>query len=77
MTTHIVCIASNFASRFPCRSFQFPQSHLHPHPSLSNENITTSRNMAVWPARSARPRLVVGLFIRGGRKPSTPGCLDV
>lgn len=36
----------------------------------SNENITTSRNIAIWPARSARPRLVVGLFIRGGGKPS-------
>jgi len=38
--------------------------------NLSNENITTRRNIAIWPARSARPRLVVGLFIRGGGKPS-------
>ena len=77
MTTHIVCNASNFASRFPCRSFQFTQFHLHPHPPHSNGNITVSRNMAIWPARSTRPRLVVGLFIRGGGKPSYPGYMDV
>ncbi len=77
MTTHIVCNASNFASRFQCRSFQFPPAHLHPHPPLSNENITSSRSMAIWPARSARPRPVIGLFIHGGGKLSYPGCVDV
>lgn len=70
MTTHIVCNASNFASRFPRRSSRFSPSHSRPHPLLSNENIATSRNIAIWPARSMRPRLVVGLFIKGGRKPS-------
>jgi hypothetical protein len=77
MNTHIVRSASNFASRFPCRSFQFHPSHLHPHPPLSNEKISTRRNVAVWPARSVRPRLVIGLFIKGGERPSYPGCLDV
>ena len=77
MTTPIVCNASNFASRFPCRSFQFPQSHLHPHPPLSNENIIPRRSMAVWPARSARPRPVIGLFVRGGGKLLYLGCADV
>lgn len=75
MNTHIVRNASNFASRFPCRSFQFPLSHSHPHPPLSNENITT-RNIAVWPARSVQPRPVIGLFFKGGGKPSYLGCLD-
>lgn len=72
MNTHIVRNASKFASRFPCRSFQF---HSHPHPPLSNENIT-ARNIAVWPARSAQPRPVIGLFVKGGGKPSYPGCAD-
>jgi hypothetical protein len=77
MTIYILPSSGKSASRLPCRSFQFPLSHLHPHPPPSNENITTRRNIAVWPARSARPRLVLGLFIKGGKKPSYPGCMDV
>lgn len=74
MTTHIVRNASNFASRFPYRSFPF--THSHPHPPLSNENIT-ARNVAVWPARSAQPRPVIGLFVSGVGKLSYTGCADV
>lgn len=75
MNTYIVRSASNSASRFPYRSFQFAQSHSLPHPPLSNENITT-RNIAVWPARSVQPRPVIGLFVRGGWKLSYPGYTD-
>lgn len=75
MTTHIVRNASKFASRFPYRSNRFAQSHSHPHPPHSNENIT-ARNVAVWPARSVQPRPVIGLFVKGGGKLSYPGCAD-
>lgn len=76
MNIHIVPSSGKPASRFPCRSFQFPLSHLHPHPPLSNENIT-ARNIAVWPARSVQPQPVIGLFIRGSGRVSYPGCWDV
>ena len=77
MNIHIVRNTGNFASRFPWRSFQFHPSHLHTHPPLSSENISTRRNVAVWPARSLRPRLVFGLFIKGGGRPACADCADV
>jgi hypothetical protein len=77
MNTHIVCNPGNIASRFPRRSSNFPPSHSHPHPHPSNENIVVGRNRTIWPARSMRPRLVFGLHVQGGGKPSFRGCADV
>ena len=77
MNTHIVRNPGNIASRFPRRSSNFPLSHLHPHPHLSNENIAVSRNRTIWPARSVRPRIVFGLHVQGGGNSSCPGCADV
>ena len=77
MNSCIVFNLHNFASRFPYRSFQFPKPQLQPHPFLSNENIIRGKHTAVWPARSRRPCIVIGLTIQSNQNLSRLDSRDV
>ncbi len=77
MNSHIVHNTRNNASRFPQRLLHFSTSHSLTHPHPSNENIDSTRNTAIWPARSRQPAPVIGLHVKGRWKPSSPDYMDV